>query len=228
MAKYSRLKVLTTMIETGLVPIFYNGDIDVDIRIVQACLDGGASCIEFTNRGDQAHIVFEKLVRLFKEDDRAILGVGTVIDPGTATIYIQLGANFVIGPMFNQEVARTCNRRKIAYIPGCDGLSEISEAEELGVEICKIFPGTRFGGPGFIKGLHAPMPWTRIMPTGGVMPEEENIRSWFEAGVACVAMGSKLITKESVAAGDYKVITDKVRRVMAWIQEVRKNQPSII
>lgn len=227
MAKYSRLKVFTTMIETGLVPIFYNEDVDVAVKIVQACLDGGVRCIEFTNRGDLAHDVFGELMRHFQNDERAILGVGTVIDTGTAAIYIQLGANFVVGPIFNSEVARVCNRRKVAYIPGCDGPSEISEAEELGAEICKIFPGSRFG-PGFIKSVHAPMPWTRIMPTGGVTPKEENVRGWLEAGAACVAMGSKLITKEAVAAGDYKAITDKVRQVLDWIIDVRKDHASVI
>jgi 2-dehydro-3-deoxyphosphogluconate aldolase / (4S)-4-hydroxy-2-oxoglutarate aldolase len=227
MARFSRLQTLTTMIETGLVPVFYHGDVDVATRIVEACLEGGARCIEFTNRGDSAHLVFGELMRRFQEDGRAILGVGSVIDPGTAAIYIQLGANFVVGPVLNPEVARLCNRRKIAYSPGCGSVSEISQAEELGVEICKVFPGTQVGGPGFVKAVRGPMPWTRIMPTGGVEPTEENLRAWFEAGVACVGMGSKLITKELVAAGDFEAITVKLRQTLAWIQEIRGTQSPI-
>lgn len=221
MAKHSRLYVLTTMIETGLVPIFYNGDIEVASRIVQACADGGARTIEFTNRGDQAHIIFKELVTRFDANDNIILGVGSVIDPGTASLYIQLGANFVVSPILNPEMIRICNRRKIACSPGCGNVSQISQAEELGVEICKIFPGSQLGGAGFVKAVRGPMPWTRILPTGGVSPNEENIRGWIEAGAACVGMGSKLITKDFVATGNYDAITENVRQVLAWIKEAR-------
>jgi 2-dehydro-3-deoxyphosphogluconate aldolase/(4S)-4-hydroxy-2-oxoglutarate aldolase len=227
MARFSRLETLTTMIETGLVPVFYHGDVEVAVQIVRACLEGGARCVEFTNRGDQAHEVFGELVRHFIDDERAILGVGTVIDAGTAALYIQLGANFVVGPVLNPEIARLCNRRKVPYSPGCGSVSEISQAEELGVEICKIFPGTQVGGPGFVKSVRGPMPWTRIMPTGGVAPSEENLYVWFEAGVSCVGMGSKLITKELVLAGDFDAIRDKVRQTLGLIQEIRNGQSAI-
>lgn len=224
MARFTRMQTLTAMIDTGLVPVFYHRDAQVAIRIADACLEGGARCIEFTNRGDAAHLVFGELVRHFQDDERAILGVGTVIDAGTAALYVQLGANFVVGPVLNPEIARLCNRRKVAYSPGCGSVSEISQAEELGVEICKIFPGTQVGGPGFVKSVKGPMPWTRLMPTGGVAPTEENLRAWFEAGVACVGMGSKLITKELVAAGDYPAITAKVRQALSWIEEIRNGE----
>lgn len=227
MAKFNRMFVLNEMIATGLVPVFYNPDVDTAERIVAACLDGGVRCVEFTNRGDQAHLVFGELVRRFAGDERAILGVGSVVDPGTATIYIQLGANFVVAPVLNAEVARACNRRKVAYSPGCGTASEISAAEELGVEIVKIFPGGLIGGPDFVKAVRGPMPWTRIMPTGGVSPTRENMKAWFDAGVSCVGMGSKLITKELVAAGDYAAITAKVRETIEWIREARSGRPAI-
>lgn len=224
MAKFSRMVVLIEMINTGLVPVFYNGDVEVAEKIVEACLDAGVRCVEFTNRGDQAHLVFGELVRRFSDDGRAILGIGSVLDPGTAAMYVQLGANFVVGPVLNPEVAKVCNRRKVAYSPGCGTVSEISEAEEWGVEICKIFPGTQVGGPGFVKAVRGPMPWTRIMPTGGVAPTQENMQAWFEAGVSCVGMGSKLITKELVAAGDYAAITEKAKQTLGWIKDARKGQ----
>lgn len=228
MAKYSRLYVLTQMIETGLVPIFYHADSEVATRIVEACINGGARCVEFTNRGDQAHLVFEKLVQRFNSQENAILGVGSIIDPGTTSLYIQLGANFIVSPVLNPEMARTCNRRKIAYAPGCGTVSEISQAEELGVEICKIFPGSQMGGAGFVKAVRGPMPWTRILPTGGVSPTEENIRGWIEAGAACLGIGSKLITKESVTTGNYAAISENVARVLTWIQEARGGKSPII
>lgn len=226
MARHSRLVVLNAMVETGLVPVFYHRDAEVSARIVQACLDGGARCIEYTNRGEQANRIFEELARRFFDQDRLILGAGSVIDVGTASLYIQAGAEFVVGPVLNPEVARACNRRKVAYLPGCGSVSEISQAEELGVEICKIFPGREVGGPGFVEAVRGPMPWTRIMPTGGVDATQESIRAWFTAGVACVGMGSKLITKERVAGQDYAGITEAVRQVLAWISASRGDKPA--
>jgi len=227
MAKYSRLKVLTTMIETGVVPVFYHSDPDVAAKVIAACADGGARCFEFTNRGDQAHIVFQELSKRFKSDDRVILGAGSILDPATAALYIQLGANFIVGPILNAEVARLCNRRKVAYSPGCGSASEISQAEELGVEVCKVFPGGAVGGPGFIKDLLGPMPWSRLMPTGGVEPTEESVTTWIKAGVACLGMGSKLFPNEVIAAGNYVLITEKVKHVITWVQTARGGKPPI-
>lgn len=228
MARHSRLSVLTTMIASGLVPIFYNEDVDTAEKIVRACLQGGVRCIEFTNRGDRAHQVFAQLITRFADEPGLILGVGTIMDAPTAALYIQLGADFVVGPVLNEQVARLCNRRKIPYIPGCGTVSEISQAEELGVEICKVFPGRQVGGPDFVKAVRGPMPWVRLCPTGGVAPTEDNIRAWFEAGVAGVGMGSKLIVKDLVAAGDFPAITEKCQQVLGWIQAVRREQNFIL
>ncbi|UCC64689.1 MAG: bifunctional 4-hydroxy-2-oxoglutarate aldolase/2-dehydro-3-deoxy-phosphogluconate aldolase [Anaerolineae bacterium] len=223
MARYSRLFVLNTTLELGLVPVFYNPDLEVAKQIVTACRAGGARVVEFTNRGDFAFHVFTDLARhVATAEPDVILGVGSVIDAPTAVLYISAGANFVVGPVLNSEVARHCNRRKVAYMPGCGSASEISQAEELGVEIVKVFPGTAVGGPGFVKAVLGPCPWTRMMPTGGVDATEESIRAWFEAGVACVGMGSRLITKELVAAGDLNAISKKVAQVLAWIRDVRE------
>jgi 2-dehydro-3-deoxyphosphogluconate aldolase/(4S)-4-hydroxy-2-oxoglutarate aldolase len=222
MARYSRLQVLNTVVELGLVPVFYNPDLEVARQIVGACRDGGARVVEFTNRGDFAFQVFTALAQhAAGAEPDVILGVGSVIDAPTAALYISAGANFVVGPVLNPEVARLCNRRKIAYMPGCGSASEISQAEELGVEIVKVFPGKAVGGPGFVKSVLGPCPWTRIMPTGGVDATEENIRAWFEAGVTCVGMGSRLITKDLVAAGDFDTISRKVAQVLAWIKDAR-------
>ena len=222
MARYSRLQVLNTVVELGLVPVFYNPDLEVAKQIVAACGGGGARVVEFTNRGDFAFQVFTALAQHAAEaEPDVMLGVGSVIDAPTAALYISAGANFVVGPVLNPEAARLCNRRKIAYMPGWGSASEISQAEELGVEIVKVFPGKAVGGPGFVKSVLGPCPWTRIMPTGGVDATEENIRAWFEAGAACVGMGSRLITKALVAAGDFDAIAKKVAQVLAWIKDVR-------
>jgi len=224
MARYSRLDVLNTVLELGLVPVFYNPDLEVAKQIVAACQAGGARVVEFTNRGDFAFQVFGGLAQHVAEaQPDVVLGVGSVIDAPTAAQYISAGANFVVGPVLNPEVARLCNRRKIAYMPGCGSASEISQAEELGVEIVKVFPGRSVGGPGFVKSILGPCPWTRIMPTGGVDATEESIRAWFEAGVACVGMGSRLITKDLVAAEDFEGISRKAAQVLAWIRDVRRS-----
>lgn len=222
MARFQRLEVLNEIMRIGVVPIFYHGDVEVANKIVAACAAGGARVIEFTNRGDNAYRVFSDLVQHFsKADPWLILGVGSVLDPATAALYISSGANFVVGSVLNPEVARVCNRRKVPYSPGCGSASEISQAEELGVEIVKVFPGDAVGGPNFVKSILGPTPWTRIMPTGGVEVTRESIAAWFKAGVAAVGIGSHLVRKEWVEAGDFDAITRMAAQVIAWVREAR-------
>jgi 2-dehydro-3-deoxyphosphogluconate aldolase/(4S)-4-hydroxy-2-oxoglutarate aldolase len=222
MARSSRIKVATTMYDTGMVPVFYHADLEVGKQVLRACYEGGVRVFEFTNRGDYAHEVFAALNKyVAQEMPEMLMGVGSVMDAGTAALYIQLGAEFVVSPILSVDIAKVCNRRKIGWSPGCGSLSEISYAEELGAEVVKIFPGTQVGGPAFVKAVLGPCPWTSIMPTGGVAPTEENLRAWFEAGVHCVGMGSKLITKEVVANGDYETLRKTTEEALAIIQRFR-------
>ncbi|RLG94411.1 hypothetical protein DRO37_05705 [Candidatus Bathyarchaeota archaeon] len=221
MAKFMRHEVIGRILELGLTPIFYHGDLEVAKKIVQACADGGAKVIEFTNRGDFAYQVFSELNKWCnREFEDVILGVGSVIDPATAALYINCGANFIVGPIFNSEIAKLCNRRKVAYIPGCASPSEISAAEEMGCDIVKIFPGSRLK-PDFIKALLGPCPWVKLMPTGGVDATRESIGAWIKAGAAAVGIGSRLIRKDLVKAGDFEAITKKVEECLWWVQEAR-------
>jgi len=223
MARFSRLKVLNTMIETGMVPVFYDAQIEVAKAVAGSCIAGGCRLLEFTNRGDHAWEVFSELERYCaRELPDLILGVGSVVDPGTASLYINCGASFVVGPVLNPDVARACNRRKIPYSPGCGSASEISLAEELGCEIVKVFPGREVGGPSFVKSVKGPCPWVSIMPTGGVEPTEASLKAWFDAGVACVGMGSNLITKDLLKAGNYDGIAANVRAALDLIRNLRK------
>jgi len=222
MARHQRLHTLNTMMRTGLVPVFYSPDIEVAKNVAAACAQGGCPILEFTNRGDHAWEVFTELERFCAQNHpELILGVGSVVDPHTAALYINCGASFVVGPVLNPEVARTCNRRKIPYSPGCGSASEINNAEELGSEIIKIFPGGEVGGPAFVKAVLGPCPWMKIMPTGGVAATEESLGAWFKAGVACVGMGSNLITKELLKARDYRGIAENVRQTLALIEKIR-------
>lgn len=217
-----RLVVLNAMIDQGVIPVFYHPDPEVCVKAIQACANGGAKCIEFTNRGDFASHVFLEVARHFaKADSSVIMGVGSIVDAPTAGLYVANGANFVVGPMTNPEVARLCNRRGIAYSPGCGSATEVSEAQELGCEIVKLFPGGAVGGPEFVKSLLGPMPWTKIMPTGGVDVTEASLRPWFEAGIVACGMGSNLVTKALLDAGDYTGIERRVRDTVQLVKTIR-------
>ena len=221
MAKYDKIQVLTTMQETGLVPVFYHADPDIAKQVLKACYDGGIRAFEFTNRGDFAQEVFAVLVKYAAAElPGMILGIGSVVDPGTAALYLQLGANFVVGPVYNPAIAPVCNRRLVPYCPGCGSASEVSAAQEAGCDLCKVFPGDVLG-PAFVKNLRAPMPWSRLMVTGGVKPERDNLSAWFKAGATCVGMGSNLFPKDAVAAGDWARITALCRDALQIIRDVR-------
>jgi 2-dehydro-3-deoxyphosphogluconate aldolase / (4S)-4-hydroxy-2-oxoglutarate aldolase len=221
MAQFTRIEVATVMKETGMVPLFFNNDIEVSKNVLKACYDGGARLMEFTARGDFAHEVFAELTKYaIKELPGMIMGVGSVTDAAAASLYMQLGANFIVTPVFREDIAIACNRRKVLWSPGCGTLSEIARAEELGCEIVKLFPGEIYG-PQFIKGIKGPCPWTSIMPTGGVSTERDNLKSWFDAGVTCVGIGSQLISAAVLANKDYAGLTQKVKDTLAIIKDLR-------
>ena len=221
MARFDKIDVLAKMRITGIVPVFYHSNPEIAKQVVKACYDGGVRAFEFTNRGDFAHEVFAEVVKYAaKECPELAVGVGSVFDPATAALYLQLGACFVVGPLFNPEVARVCNRRSVPYTPGCGTVSEVGAAQECGCDLCKVFPGDVLG-PKFVKGLTAPMPWSKLMVTGGVEPTRENISAWFAAGVYCVGMGSKLFPKDKIAAADWQYISDKCAEAIGYAAECR-------
>lgn len=208
MASFNKLQTLEAMRSTGMVPVFYHADITIAQNVLKACYAGGVRVFEFTNRGDFAQEVFAELVKFAKKEcPQMILGIGSIVDPATAAIYLQIGANFVVGPLFNPEIAKVCNRRLIPYIPGCGSVSEIGAAQEVGCDVCKVFPAGNVGGPSFVKNVKAPMPWSLLMVTGGVEPNKENLTAWIQAGVTCVGMGSNLFPKEVIAAGEWNKIS---------------------
>lgn len=221
MARFTRIEVANTMATQGMVPLFFNDDIVIAKAILKACYDGGARLLEFTHRGDFAHEVFSALELYSKAElPGMILGVGSVTDAAAASHYMMIGANFIVTPVLRTDIALVCNRRKVLWSPGCGSLTEIAKAEELGCEIVKLFPGGIYG-PGFVKGVKAPQPWTSIMPTGGVSPERDNLKGWFDAGVTCVGMGSKLISKDIITEKNYKLLAQRVKDTLALIQELK-------
>ena len=223
MAKFSKIQTLAAMSSTGMVPVFYHKDVETAKKVVKACYEGGVRAFEFTNRGDFAQEVFAELVKFAaKECPELILGIGSIVDPATAAMYIQLGANFIVGPLFNPEIAKVCNRRLIPYTPGCGSVSEIGFAQELGCDLCKVFPAGNVGGPSFVKNVKAPMPWSMLMVTGGVEPTEENLTAWIKSGVTCVGMGSNLFPAEVVKSGNWEAISAKCKESLDFIAKARK------
>ncbi len=205
-----------------MVPVFYHQDIEVCKAVVKACYDGGVRLFEFTNRGDFATLVFAELNKWTIENcPEMIMGVGSIVDEATAAMYIALGTNFVVAPLIDEATAKVCNKRKIAWSPGCGSVTEIGKAHELGAEVVKIFPGSQVGGPSFVKAVKGPMPYASIMPTGGVSPTEDNLKQWFDAGVTCVGMGSQLFPKVVLAEKNYQYITDKCAEALAIIEKLK-------
>ena len=221
MAQFTRIEVAAAMKETGMIPLFFNNDIELSKKVLKACYDGGARLMEFTARGDFAHEVFGELTKYaIAELPGMIMGVGSVTDAAAASLYMALGANFIVTPVLREDIAIACNRKKVLWSPGCGSLTEIARAEELGCEIVKLFPGDLYG-PKFIKGIKGPQPWTSIMPTGGVAPTEENLSGWFGAGATCVGMGSQLISKDILANKDYAKLEQDVKDALAIVKKVR-------
>ena len=222
MAHYSRLEVASVMQQDGMIPLFFHPDVELGKKILKACYDGGGRLLEFTSRGDFAFEIFGELNKYaLKELPGMILGVGSITDAGAASLYMQLGANFIVTPVLREDIALACNRRKVLWSPGCGSLTEIARAEELGCEIVKLFPGDIYG-PQFVKGIKGPCPWTSVMPTGGVSPTEENLKGWFDAGVTCVGMGSQLISKDILANRDFQGLEHKVRDTLSLIKSLKK------
>ena len=223
MAQYTRHQVLTEIYTSSMVPLFYHSDPIVSKKIVEACYQGGARLLEFTHRGDFAHEVFSELISFANHSlPGMIIGVGSVTDAAAASYYLMNGANFIVTPVYREDIALVCNRRKVLWSPGCGSLTEITKAEEMGAEIIKLFPGSIYG-PEFVKAIKGPQPWTSIMPTGGVTTEATNLKSWFDAGVSCVGLGSKLISKEIIYNQDYQALTSRVEKTLKTIQDLKLN-----
>lgn len=222
MARFSKVQVIEVMRTTGMVPVFFNDNLDIVKSVVKACYEGGVRVFEFTNRGDYAHEIFGELNKWTASDcPDMILGAGTVIDAPTAALYIQLGANFIVGPNFNPEIAPVCNRRLVPYSPGCGSVSEISDAQALGCDITKVFPAGNVGGPSFVRNILGPLRWSNIMVTGAVSPDAENLTAWVKSGVLCVGMGSQLFPKDIISTENWQFITDKCVEALGYIREAR-------
>ena len=216
------MNVLETMERTGVVPVFYNGDAAVAKNVVKACYRGGIRTFEFTNRGEKAFEVFAALVEMAAtECPDLVMGIGSIVSAADCRRFVKAGAKFVVGPVFSAEVMAEAAKLKVPYIPGAATPTEVFNAWKAGAEIVKVFPAAEVGGPSFVKAVLAPMPWLRIMVTGGVEPTRENLTKWFAAGVKCVGIGSNLFPKELVAAGRWDEMADAIAGTLAVVAELK-------
>lgn len=221
MAPKGAFTVENAIIQAGLVPLFYQPDPAIVIDAVGACVAGGAQVVEFTDRGPGAHRVFRTAIEVLRQQSvPPVLGVGSIVDPATAALYIANGADFVVGPYFRPDVASVCHRRGIPYIPGAATPWEISQAEAHGATIVKVFPA-RLLRPQFIADVLGPSPHSRLIPTGGVPATREGVSEWIRAGAVAVGIGSQLVPSHPTRPVDLATLTERVAEALSWIAEAR-------
>jgi len=220
MANYTRIEVINSIYERGLIPHVHIHDHKAVTDLLTALVDGGARVIELSISESQDPRIISDLIPRAKQNDPVLmLGAGTVDDPVTAVRYMDMGADFVSGTMFDPEVARVCNQRKILYIPTCNDLAETTAAEELGAELIKVMDKD----PAFIKNIMQQKHWTRIMPTVVENPDLNSVKPWIEAGAACLSMNVETIKKEAVSRQDWPALTVWVEECLWAIAQARGN-----
>jgi 2-dehydro-3-deoxyphosphogluconate aldolase/(4S)-4-hydroxy-2-oxoglutarate aldolase len=210
-----KLKVLSKVIESGLVAIVRTNSADQAARIAEACARGGAAAIEITFTVPGATAVIEALAKQYASGE-ILIGAGTVLDPETARIAILAGAQYIVSPSLSPETARLCNRYQIPYMPGACTMREIVDAMECGADIVKLFPGETLG-PAFVKAVKGPLPQASLMPTGGVAVD--NVGEWIKAGAVAVGVGGSLTA--GAQSGNFQQITDTAKQFIERIQQAR-------
>lgn len=220
MTKFSKQQVVSAMKSTGMIPVFYNADVEVAKGVIDASYKGGVKVFEFTNRGGNAFDVFVQLLKHIEKYPDLLLGIGTIMDGTTAKKFIDAGAHFIVSPILKPEMATVCKQHDVLWIPGCATLTEIVNGKEAGAEVIKIFPGSVLG-PGFVSSVMPVVPGLQLMPTGGVEPNEKNLSAWFKAGVVCVGMGSQLFTKEIMTEKNWSLLEKNVEETLQMIKRIR-------
>ena len=209
-------QVLSKLTESGLVAVVRAKSAEEAIKIADACLEGGCTSIELTFTVPGADKVIAELAKRYAGGEM-LLGAGTVLDSETARLAISAGANYIVSPGFNLATAKFCNRYRVPYMAGCMTITEVLTAMEAGVDIVKIFPADLFG-PKIIKDIKGPLPYAKLMPTGGV--DVSNVSEWIKAGAVAVGAGSSLTA--GAKTGDYAKITETAKLFIAAIKEARK------
>ena len=208
-------RIIELMLETKIIPLFYEANVETARNLVDACYEGGARVIEFTNRGEKATEVFADLIEYCNEKYPGLaMGIGSIANKKQVDQFVELGAHFLVSPFISEDLAKASASHDIFWTGGCATLSEMNQAYNWGVPLMKAFPGNLLG-PAFIKAAKAPCPYFKIMPTGGVKPTEENLKAWFNAGASCVGMGSQLFVKNEDGTFDIPKITALLKESIA-------------
>jgi len=208
-------KVITKITDIGVVAVVRAENSDQAIRIADACIEGGIPAIEMTFTVPKAHKVIEDLAAKYCRGE-IILGAGTVMDPETARIAILSGAEYIVSPYFKPQTVQLCNRYRVPCMPGAMTIKEVVEAMEAGADIVKIFPGDAFG-PKIIKAIRGPIPYAKMMPTGGV--DITNVHEWINAGAVAVGTGSSLTA--GAKTGDYAAVASMAKQFVEKVKEAR-------
>lgn len=216
--KFTKAQLYAKINEVPIMPLFNHPDLAVSKAAVKACYDGGIRVFEYTNRGEGAALIFAELVKYIRQElPEMAIGIGTVFNAEEAEYFVDLDTDFIVQPIMNPTVGDVCHKHKIAWMPGVMTVTELYNAQQAGADIIKIFPANVLG-TAFIKALIAPMPHAKVMVTGGVEPNEENIRGWFSAGVTAVGMGSQLFPKDVLATKNYQQIENVVKKCVALVK----------
>ncbi|WP_428330905.1 bifunctional 4-hydroxy-2-oxoglutarate aldolase/2-dehydro-3-deoxy-phosphogluconate aldolase [Mucilaginibacter sp.] len=204
--------VLDSIITQGMLPLFFYEDAEVSLQIALTLYKAGIRVIEYTNRGKQALDNFKVLIKARKKEmPDMYIGIGTIKNVSEAEAFIDAGADFIVAPIINPEVAKATHKHKLLWIPGCMTPTEIYAAQKNGAVLVKIFPAN-IVGPAFVSSVKELFPGLLFMPTGGVELNGKNISSWFHAGVCAVGIGSKLISRDVLDKKLYEQLyTDTVR-----------------
>lgn len=209
-------QIITRMSEAGVVAVIRAKSKDQLLDITAALLEGGVPSIEVTMSTPKAIAGIEQLAD--KMGDKAIIGVGTVIDAATARDAIAAGAQFVVSPITDPEVIATTIRYGKVSIPGAFTPTEIVRAWTLGGDVIKVFPSTSLG-PQYLKDILAPLPQLKLTPTGGV--DQKNTGAWIKAGAVCVGAGSALVSKDALDKNDWKSVAAAAKAFTDAVKEAR-------
>jgi 2-dehydro-3-deoxyphosphogluconate aldolase / (4S)-4-hydroxy-2-oxoglutarate aldolase len=211
-----KLKYLNKIAESGLVVVIRADSADQACRMAEACAEGGVAVMEVTFTVAGATGAIAELAKRYHSRD-ILIGAGTVLDPETARHAMLAGAQFIVSPSCDPNVARMCRRYQLPYLPGAGTSQEVIHAMEDGADIVKLFPGEALG-PSFVKALRGPLPQAPLMPTGGV--SAENAAEWIKAG--CIALGVGGNLTKGAKTGDYQSITNLARQLIENIKTARK------
>jgi 2-dehydro-3-deoxyphosphogluconate aldolase / (4S)-4-hydroxy-2-oxoglutarate aldolase len=215
----SREAVVRAIQDLGIVAVIRIRDPAKLRAVVDALADGGVRALEVTMTVSNAVGLIRELAPTMPEG--FILGAGTVTDADTVNAVADAGARYVVSPVFRREVIKACHDRGIAVAPGCFTPTEILDAHDAGADIIKVFPATALG-PQYIKDVRAPLPQVKLMPTGGVTPD--NAGEWIRAGAVAVGIGSALLDTAAIDAGRFDVIVEKARRTVANVLAARSGK----